>query len=693
MRKLLLSLVMLFAIGSFAASAQTVVFYESFDKCDGTGGNSIPEGEDNAMSGNAGSKAITESHFDNQGWVKENMYAGDKCVKLGTSSKLGTATTPALNFEGNATLTFRAGSWNNDATTLVVSVSSGQLSQTEFKLENAVFADYSVTITGAEQGCQITFAGSTASKERFFLDEVKVTASGEVEVTAAPTFSPASGTYTEAQTVTISAEDGADIYYTTNGDDPTTSSTKYSAPFEVATTTTVKAIAVLDGVESSVASATYTFPTEVANIAAMVAASEGSLIKFTSPVTVTFHNGNYLFVTDGTDFTQFFGKLSTTYANGDVIPAGFMGERSEYQGIAQLAVWDYAETFAESTENDGEIAPKAVAVTDVTTDIANQYIRVNNVTVTSEEDGDRTNYYANSGSNKVMLYARFSTFTNDQLAALEAGKEYDVIGIAAVYGGEPQIYVVSVTEPGGSVVPDPEPEEGIFFSETFKDSDGGFEFQDIDLGTLNYVWKYEDGQYGTYWKASAFVGENKAAESWLVSPEIDLTEAKTAQLVFDAACRYIGATIDESLKIKVASDYTDDVQTANWTEFTTTGWTDGSSFKFVTLDAINLDEFAGKKIRLAFQYTSTTSCAPTFEINNIVISGTETSGVEYVINSEAAVAVGLDGRIAIMGEAADVEVYNMGGALIAKGNLNEVNCAAGAYIVKVDGKAQKVIVK
>lgn len=676
---------MLFAIGSFAASAQTVVFHETFDQCDGTGGN------DGVWTGNIGISGI---NADNDGWTFENSGAGSQCIKCGTSSKLGVATTPALNFEGNATMVIKAAAWSaGDATVLKISITNGTVSPSEITLTPTEFTEYTINITGATNGSQITFEGSTASKQRFWIDDVEISALGDVEITAAPTFSPASGTYTEAQTVTISAEDGADIYYTTNGDDPTTSSTKYSAPFKVATTTTVKAIAVLNGVESSIASATYTFPTEVANIAAMVAASEGSLIKFTSPVTVAFHNGNYLFVTDGTDFTQFYGKLSTTYANGDVIPAGFMGERSEYQGIAQLAVWDYAETFAESTENDGEIAPKAVAVTDVTTDIANQYIRVNNVTVTSEEDGDRTNYYANSGSNKVMLYARFSTYTNDQLAALEAGKEYDVIGIAAVYGGEPQIYVVSVTEPGGSVVPDPEPEDGVFFSETFEDSDGGFVFQDIDLGTLDYVWKYEDGKFGTYWKASAFVGENKAAESWLVSPEIDLTEAKTAQLVFDAACRYIGATIDESLKIKVSSDYTDNVQTAKWTEFTTTGWTDGSDFTFVTLDAINLDEFAGKKIRLAFQYTSTTSCAPTFEINNIVISGTETSGVEYVIAGEAAVAVGLDGRIAIMGEAADVEVYNMGGALIAKGNLNEVNCAAGAYIVKVDGKTQKVIVK
>lgn len=685
MKKLLLSLVMLFAIGSFAASAQTVVFHETFDQCDGTGGN------DGVWTGNIGISGI---NADNDGWTFENSGAGSQCIKCGTSSKLGVATTPALNFEGNATMVIKAAAWSaGDATVLKISITNGTVSPSEITLTPTEFTEYTINITGATNGSQITFEGSTASKQRFWIDDVEISALGDVEITAAPTFSPASGTYTEAQTVTISAEDGADIYYTTNGDDPTTSSTKYSAPFKVATTTTVKAIAVLNGVESSIASATYTFPTEVANIAAMVAASEGSLIKFTSPVTVAFHNGNYLFVTDGTDFTQFYGKLSTTYANGDVIPAGFMGERSEYQGIAQLAVWDYAETFAESTENDGEIAPKAVAVTDVTTDIANQYIRVSNVTVTSEEDGDRTNYYANSGSNKVMLYARFSTYTNDQLAALEAGKEYDVIGIAAVYGGEPQIYVVSVTEPGGSVVPDPEPEDGVFFSETFEDSDGGFVFQDIDLGTLDYVWKYEDGKFGTYWKASAFVGENKAAESWLVSPEIDLTEAKTAQLVFDAACRYIGATIDESLKIKVSSDYTDNVQTAKWTEFTTTGWTDGSDFTFVTLDAINLDEFAGKKIRLAFQYTSTTSCAPTFEINNIVISGTETSGVEYVIAGEAAVAVGLDGRIVIMGEAADVEVYSMAGVLIAKGNLNEVNCAAGAYIVKVDGKTQKVIVK
>lgn len=75
----------------------------------------------------------------------------------------------------------------------------------------------------------------------------------------APTFSLAEGEYTSAQTVTISAAEGATIYYTTDKSDPTTSSTEYSEPITVSETTTIRAIAVKDGyTNSEIAEATYT---------------------------------------------------------------------------------------------------------------------------------------------------------------------------------------------------------------------------------------------------------------------------------------------------------------------------------------------------------------------------------------------------------------------------------------------------
>jgi hypothetical protein len=77
-----------------------------------------------------------------------------------------------------------------------------------------------------------------------------------------PTFSPGAGTYSSAQSVTISdATAGATIYYTTNGTGPTTSSATYTSPIAVSTTQTIKAIAIKTGMTTSAeGQATYTIP-------------------------------------------------------------------------------------------------------------------------------------------------------------------------------------------------------------------------------------------------------------------------------------------------------------------------------------------------------------------------------------------------------------------------------------------------
>ncbi|MBV9343410.1 MAG: chitobiase/beta-hexosaminidase C-terminal domain-containing protein [Gammaproteobacteria bacterium] len=100
--------------------------------------------------------------------------------------------------------------------------------------------------------------------------KVYVGAQGEVDVygllavapptAPTPTFQPAPGVYSSAQTVNLADTlASASIYYTTNGAPPSTSSTLYSGPFTVSSTSTVQALAVAQGYNpSSIASGTYT---------------------------------------------------------------------------------------------------------------------------------------------------------------------------------------------------------------------------------------------------------------------------------------------------------------------------------------------------------------------------------------------------------------------------------------------------
>ena len=136
---------------------------------------------------------------------------------------------------------------------------------------------------------------------------------------------------------------------------------------------------------------------------------------------------------------------------------------------------------------------------------------------------------------------------------------------------------------------------------------------------LSAVWSH-DASYG-YYKATGYDDANKknlAAESWFVSSEIDLSEAQNPVLNFDFAFNFLnGNNAADFMQLKVSTDYTGDVQATTWTDLAY----DGSRFNrwdFIA-QSVDLAQFAGKKITLAFAYKSTDQCAPTAEIKNLAI--------------------------------------------------------------------------
>jgi hypothetical protein len=109
---------------------------------------------------------------------------------------------------------------------------------------------------------------------------------------AAPTFSPAAGTYTSSVAVTLAlATGGAVIRYTTDGSTPSASSTRYTAPFTLTATTTVRALAQATGYrDSTVSSATYAITTPSVAVAVTpttASAVSGEVLAFTATVTGT----------------------------------------------------------------------------------------------------------------------------------------------------------------------------------------------------------------------------------------------------------------------------------------------------------------------------------------------------------------------------------------------------------------------
>lgn len=155
------------------------------------------------------------------------------------------------------------------------------------------------------------------------------------------------------------------------------------------------------------------------------------------------------------------------------------------------------------------------------------------------------------------------------------------------------------------------------YTETFKDDQGSFVIEDVNLSGLTYVWKHDN--YG-YMKASAYAGSNKAAESWLISPTIDMTNIEKSTLTFEQCINKYFGNVEEEATLWVKEDG------GEWNQITLTYPTlpeDGNWSDFET-QTVDLTSYAGKKIKIGFKYTSTEAAAGTWEVKNVSITGLAT---------------------------------------------------------------------
>ena len=151
----------------------TVLFNETFDKIEGTGGR------DGVYSGSVASSDFKDT---DEEWTDvSKMYGAKQCAKYGTSSANGTMTTRAITLTGEAVLSFEAAGWGSGTNTLEVTATGATLSgNTSITLTNGAWSTYSIPVTGASGSFTLTFSG-----KRGFIDEIKVISGGQPPVAAA----------------------------------------------------------------------------------------------------------------------------------------------------------------------------------------------------------------------------------------------------------------------------------------------------------------------------------------------------------------------------------------------------------------------------------------------------------------------------------------------------------------------------
>lgn len=287
--------------------------------------------------------------------------------------------------------------------------------------------------------------GNTTSNDLIITGTTASTTGPILAIT--PSFSISTGNYFSAQNISLSSTtSGAKIYYTTDGSTPDNTKILYNSAISVATTTTIKAIAydASGSNPSSIATATYTFPTSVATIADLRAAATPGFYKLTGEAVLTLKSAtrNSKYIQDATGAVLIddnSGIITTAYNVGDGI-TGITGTTALYNNMLQFTpVTDPG--AATSTNNT--VTPAIVELADLANN-PGKLVKVLNATITGSANFTASASYNLNGSSTTVIRTQYADLNYIGQAIPTTAQ--DITGVVLIYNSTAQLVPRSLSD-------------------------------------------------------------------------------------------------------------------------------------------------------------------------------------------------------------------------------------------------------
>ena len=197
---------------------------------------------------------------------------------------------------------------------------------------------------------------------------------------------------------------------------------------------------------------------------------------------------------------------------------------------------------------------------------------------------------------------------------LNLGKAVTLLGTHTNYLGVTGLKWISAYAFGDEEIVPPSPQpDAIYVGLADNCADWQFVTTEMPVG-LTYIWRWNDGSYGKYLVGTAYHSKDLTAESYAISPVIDLTGQREVRCSFEHAAKY-QTTIRELCGIVVREE-----GALEWTPLVIPTWPEAGSWEFVNSGYIDLSAYDGKKIQVAFKYKSSAEYgADTWQIRNFVV--------------------------------------------------------------------------